>query len=141
MDQKHCSKHLWPTGKQFTNPVPNFEIFWLKNAKIHNLMWLYTLASDCLNYSHFPTKQKNLEWLGSWRHGNSQIYGHNILQKYIYGILFSTKRDFFWKCASACFYPYQGSPVACVSLEKVYEIFSWKSNDWLIGWLAALLAY
>lgn len=62
-------------------------------------------------------------------------------KKKTYGILFSTKKEFFQKYASVCFYFYQGSPLACVGLEKVYEIFPWKSNDWLIAWLAAVLAY
>ena len=83
----------------------------------------------------------NYEWPKSQE--KAHIYEHNVLptKKKTYGILFSTKKEFFQKYASVCFYSYQGSPLACVGLEKVYEIFSWKSNDWLIAWLAAVLAY
>ena len=53
---------------------PNFQIIWLENAQIHNLTQLNTLASDCLNSSHFSAKQENFEWLGCSSHGKSYIY-------------------------------------------------------------------
>ena len=59
--EKKSSQILWP----------NFEIFWLKNAQIHNLTWSNTLTSDCQGSSHFTTKQENFEWLGSSRRGGS----------------------------------------------------------------------
>ena len=53
------SKESWNIARDQENKSlqilrPNFEIFWLKNAQIHDLTSLNTLASDCLNSSHFP---------------------------------------------------------------------------------------
>ena len=58
-EMDHGSKESWNIARDQENKTlqilwPDFEIFWLKNAQIHDLTSLNTLASDCLNSSHFP---------------------------------------------------------------------------------------
>ena len=58
-EMDYGSKESWniardQENKSFQILWLNLEMFWLKNAQLHDLTSLNTLASDCLNYSHFP---------------------------------------------------------------------------------------